>query len=241
VVAKNCDGLVIDNLKICCANMICDDGIDLVNTRHVVIRNTFVRTMDDCICAKGMDPGVDAEWRALGQPCEDIEVSNCVLWSDAANVFRIGFESMAQAMRRIRVCDIDVIHLSAVVRDVSHFYANCAVNLQPTRGMPMSDLIFEDIRFDDVPEHSVLIKAHLDRCSFDGQRDTTTGSLSGCVFRNFSFPPGVDGGVISLLGAGPANTIENVAFENIGPHRDMRIGDSPKNIRIETVPTVSHP
>jgi hypothetical protein len=130
-------GVTIRNVKIVASRCANNDGIDICNTQHVSIEDTFIRTDDDCIAPKGMD-------YAGAQAVDDIRVTRCVLWTDLANVWRIGCESRAQAMRNMTFTDIDVIHCSDSWAD-QPFGVNC-ITLQPGEEMPMEGVRFEDIR-----------------------------------------------------------------------------------------------
>lgn len=72
---RNCDGVVIDNMKICGSRMINDDALDLVNTQNATVRNCFFRTQDDSIAIKGL--------AKMPRPCENILIEDCEFWTDA--------------------------------------------------------------------------------------------------------------------------------------------------------------
>ena len=48
VSAVNCDGVLIDNLKIIGCWRYNSDGVDLQNCRNCTLKNSFIRTYDDC-------------------------------------------------------------------------------------------------------------------------------------------------------------------------------------------------
>ncbi len=129
LVPVNCDGVEIDNVKICGGRVQNDDGINPCNSRKVTVRNTFIRTDDDCLALKGLD-------NSYGN-CEDILVENCVLWCDRARIVLMGHESRAPYMRRVTFRNIDVIH--AQTRNFL---------LEPGEKMRLEDILFEDIRFE---------------------------------------------------------------------------------------------
>src|ERR1035437_9617906 len=93
IALKGSRSVTIDHVRICGSRVENDDGIDVCNGVDVEIRRCFIRTDDDCIAVKGLD-------RAL--PSERLSVEDSTLWTDRANVFRIGFESeVAGSMRSI--------------------------------------------------------------------------------------------------------------------------------------------
>jgi hypothetical protein len=101
IVPQRCKDVTIHGVRLCGSRVGNDDGIDPCNSSNVNIDDCFIRTDDDCIAIKGT-------W-ATG-PDDGIHISNTTLWTDWANVFRIGFESRATAIENVTVRDVDVIH-----------------------------------------------------------------------------------------------------------------------------------
>ncbi len=87
------------------------DGIDIVNSSRVTVRDSFIRAFDDAITLKGIVP-----YRAL--PVQDITVENCVLWCGWGRTLEIGLETLAKEYSRISFTDCDLIHNSAVAIDI---------------------------------------------------------------------------------------------------------------------------
>jgi len=139
LVPQSSERVTIDNVKICNSRFYNEDGIDPVNSRDVLIRNCFIRTKDDCIAVKGHD-------RCL--TCERIRVEDCVLWTDGANIFRIGYESeTAGVMARDLVArNIDVLHVAAEHRAATEYWSHWVWYIQPCDNTPMGDMRFENIR-----------------------------------------------------------------------------------------------
>lgn len=126
---RNCRNVLIDNMKIVSTRMHGNDGIDVVNSQNVLIKNCFLRTEDDCIAPKGQN----LAWLAV----EDVTVERCVLWADKAHIWRVGCESAAAGMRRMVFRDIDVLHYSPV---------SPAISVQPASDLLMEDVLFDNIR-----------------------------------------------------------------------------------------------
>jgi len=80
------------------------DGIDILNSRDVLIQDCFLRTFDDCVSLKGYarryycDSGL--------APVERITVRRCVLWNDWARAILIGPEAQTECFRDIRFEDL---------------------------------------------------------------------------------------------------------------------------------------
>ncbi|MDO5567406.1 MAG: DUF1080 domain-containing protein, partial [Planctomycetia bacterium] len=129
VVPRNCEDVVIDNIKICGGRVMNDDGINPCNSRRVAIRNCFIRSDDDCIAVKGLE----SEYG----DCEDITVENCVFWCDRARIALLGHESRAAYMRRILFRNCDVIHSQE-----RNFV------FEPGEKMNLEEVLFENIRIE---------------------------------------------------------------------------------------------
>ena len=106
----NCRGVNIDGVKIVGQWRYNTDGIDLVNTSDVKIRNCFVRSFDDTVTIKGIYDFDGA--------IENIEVENCVLWCGWGNTCEIGVETAAREYRNIAFRNCDVIHTSGPAMSV---------------------------------------------------------------------------------------------------------------------------
>ena len=224
----NCDGVVLDNIKILNSNMINDDGVDIANSRNVIVTNSFIRAQDDLIAVKGMDQN--------GLPCENIVIEDCMLWNDWANVIRIGYECETPYMRNIVMRNCDIVHYAFRYKEPERFWANTIFFLQPSNDMLISDLLFEDIRVHaDGP--IVFLKASSDICVGPGilglapqnyshvyaiadlskYKYSAAGSLKDVVFKNIT----VEGdaasfhGDIYMKGNSATETIGTVSFENV--------------------------
>ncbi len=106
----NCRGVNIDGVKIVGQWRYNTDGIDLVNTSDVKIKNCFVRSFDDTVTIKGIYDFDGA--------IENIEVENCVLWCGWGNTCEIGIETAAREYRNIAFRNCDVVHSSGSVLSV---------------------------------------------------------------------------------------------------------------------------
>lgn len=214
-VMKNCDGVLVDNIKMCCSNILNDDATDICNSRNVCIKNSFFRVQDDVFAIKGINP--DGTGR-----CEHIYTENCEVWTDKANVYRIGYECDSEGMNDIYGKNIDVIHYSRDYRLPSHYWSNAIFWIQPSNGMMIENCRFEDIRINAAYNDMILIEA---KCCFtsgpsigwDTEHYQQTGSARNIVFKNIT----VDGdksvfkGEIVLEGYDEKHYIKNIQLENI--------------------------
>ena len=250
VVFRDSHDILVDNIKICGSRMINDDAVDICNSTDVVIRNSFIRSRDDIIAIKGMlerreltslkmtdqemiHNTFDTDRRGI----RNVLVENCIFWCDTANIFRYGYECIAETMENITVRNCDIVHVSDCFKSPEAFWCNTVWYLQPSHRMPMRDLLFEDLRiYVDVPD-LVLMKITPMECG----AWTECGTLRNCTFRNITVTaPESYRGQILIAGADAEHNVENIHLENVtinGKRIDrnfayLTIGDYAENITL---------
>lgn len=223
LVVSGSDGVVIDNVKIMGGRMINDDGIDIVNSRNVVIRGSTVYAQDDCVAPKGVIGFNDA-------PVENVTVKDCLFWSVEANVLRCGHECAAEAFRNIVFKDCTVLHTDVrPKRDAAAEWPDTVFALEATRGTVMESHLYENIYIDDprpVSHIAAVRPQKFETMNWSGKpanaKDTSYGHIRNVTFRNIRStrcPSGPFGRYV-LYGATPSNRVENVRFENCTPPAD---------------------
>lgn len=222
IVPQGCKAVNIDHVRICGSRVENDDGVDVCNSVDVTMRGCFIRTDDDCIAVKGLD-------RAL--PSKGLLVEGCTLWTDRANIFRIGFECEALgSMRSITGRNLDVLHYPG--RGSSDEYWSTWVwYIQPCDDTPMDDMDFENVRIDDRDGAPNLIKIRPMVRSGWGW----VGKQPGKHVRNVRFKdvflaggsPTSAPGVIYVSGADAAHVVDDVVFENLVRHGELVTANSP--------------
>ena len=141
-----CSDIRIDRIKIVGQWRYNTDGIDLCNTDHVEIVDSFIRCFDDGIVLKGVDHACPTTipW-TLGHPINDITVRNCIVWCGWGRTLEIGIETATSEYARILFENCDLIHNSAVCLDI-----------QNGNDGDIHDVIFRNIRIeyqaDTLPE-----------------------------------------------------------------------------------------
>ena len=225
LVTKECDGVLFDNVKLCFSNMINDDAVDLCNTRNVVVQNCFMRSKDDNIAVKGLSSD--------GLPCENILVRNCELWTDNANVFRIGYECNAPYFKNIIGENLDVLHYSHNYRPMDKYWVNAIYHIQPSGGIKFSDFRFSNVRIHSDGENLVFLKAESMLTGVAGKNYEIGGSLQN-VFVENNFVEGAPAELpvqIRVKGYDSEHCISNVTLRNVkffgkpvsGPDEDVKI------------------
>ena len=122
-----CENVTVDGVKILGQWRYNTDGIDIVNSRNVSVKNCFIRSFDDSLTIKAI---YDYQ-----EPIENITVENCILWCDWGHALQVGIETWAKAYRNISFKNCDVIHVASVALAVNN---GNAANI--------SKVNFEDIR-----------------------------------------------------------------------------------------------
>lgn len=123
----NCRNVTVDNVKIVGHWRYNTDGIDVVNSSDVTIRNCFIRSFDDVISPKAIYD--------YDRPVENITVDNCVLWCGWSKNCEVGIETCGVEYRQIRFRNCDLIHsLSSAFSLSNGGYAD------------MHDIRFENMR-----------------------------------------------------------------------------------------------
>ncbi len=108
----DCENVTIDNVKIVGQWRYNADGIDLCNTSHAVVKNSFIRSFDDTVVIKGL--------YRRDMAIEDILVDNCVMWCDWGNNAEIGFETAVREIRDIHYRDCKLIHSSVNALNINN-------------------------------------------------------------------------------------------------------------------------
>lgn len=194
--------VLVDNIRILNGRVINDDGIDVCRSRDVVIRNSFIRAQDDCIALK---------WH-----CENLVVSNCVLWTDVASAVRIGYEceKPPAVMRNFLFKDIDVPHLTLEPREPQAYWCNVGILIQASNDQVFENFRFEDIRFNNAEGTDVFLAIKTMPIT-QGFSFPHAGTVKGMTFRNISMPKTRNGMQVWLEARDLEHPIEGVVFENV--------------------------
>ncbi len=221
----NCQNVTIDGLRIVASNMINDDAVDLCNTRNVVVKNCFLRSQDDSIAVKGEYEGC--------YPCENIAVEDCVFWTDRANIFRIGYECVADYFKNITAKNIDVLHYSVNYRDPEEYWSNAVVWLQPNQEVMMSDCRFDNIRVRADGIDAILLSAKPMSCTYGEYQNPTPGKLENCSLSNFTIYGEKKGfnGIIHIKGLSEKSYVKGLKLKNI-EYFGEKIDENSPNVQI---------
>jgi len=142
ILPANCDSVKIDNVKLIGLWRYNSDGIDIVNSKNVTIKNTFIRAFDDNIAIKGLKGSYDEQHNII----ENIIVDNCVLWNDWGRAIELGAEIVTDTMKNISFSNCYIPHFTTAAMDIQ----NC------DRGY-VKDVSFENISIEDPISDSLTI------------------------------------------------------------------------------------
>jgi polygalacturonase len=209
---RQSDSVVVDNVKILGyrAN---SDGIDICNSRDVLVKNCFIRTDDDLIVVKA-DKG-------QGQS-KNITVKHNVLWNPVAHALSIGAE-LREPVNNVLFTDCDIIHDHG--REWSMRIYQCDSAL-------ISNIRFENIR---VEEAHRLISLWIGKAIWS--RDKDFGHIENVSFNNINAtgsPLNVE-----LQGADAQHGIQKVSFNNVLSNgkpislQDVKANGFVKDVRVE--------
>ncbi|MDE3740966.1 glycosyl hydrolase family 28 protein [Maribacter polysaccharolyticus] len=204
------DNIHVDNIKIIGwrGN---SDGVDISNSRDVLVENCFMRTLDDAVVIKS--------FKGKGE-VRNIHTRKCVVWNELAHSLSIGAE-IQENVSNVLFEDCDVIHDVGRETALRVYHCDDAV---------ISDVTFDNIRIEEA--------RRLISCWIGKTRWTETeerGNVRNVVFKDIQaisapidttltgFQDGTDWkpyiirdhASMELVGFDESHTIEGVVFENV--------------------------
>jgi polygalacturonase len=206
LVPEGCENVTITNVKICGGRVYNDDGINPVNTRHLSIRDCFIRSDDDCIALKGLRQ----EWGDV----DDIRVEDTTLWCDRARVTLLGHESRAANMQNLLYRNIDIVH-----------WAMTAFLLEPGEEMNLQNVRFEDIRIEGEGQRSLVgIRPTINQY----MRTKLPGHIRNIQFKNIRLTGALGDYAIAVDNYDDKYRSEGVALEEVTILGEKLVQGSPR-------------
>ena len=156
---------MVDGIKII-AWHVCTDGVDVVGSERVVVRNALIHCNDDCIAVKSVSYGASDgyDWRG---DVNDVRIEHCMFYNDqAGNVMEVGFETQADEIRDIIFEDIDVIG--------AHGYGG-VFTIHAGDRAHVQNVSYRDIHIEHFFDKLIDIRILNSRYSVDEQRGQVTG------------------------------------------------------------------
>lgn len=208
----HCTNFTVDNVKVFGQWRYNTDGIDIVNSKNVTVKNSFIHSFDDTVSIKGID-------RYALTDVEDITVDNCVLWCDWGKPCEIGVETACRRYDRISFTNCDVLRGGNVALDVNN--GDCA---------EISNVLFENISVEFESSYTVEVFQQTDDQEYGAENTIMPTYLIWVGNRNYrnegpewrkAIKPGSPVG-LDLTGIRQAMN-RNVVFRNINVYYDERI------------------
>ncbi len=211
VSAFHCRDVVFDNIKVFGQWRYNTDGIDIVNSQDITIKNSFIHSFDDTIVIKG----IDAYCRYNN---EDILVESCVCWNDWGNTLEFGAETRCREYKNITFKNIDIIRAGNVALDINN--GECA---------EIWDILFENINVEYNIYDSPTVYHAYEEMKYEPEEKTQIAYLIrfwNMLWRteetsriwNLPYPPAQ----VDLEGAEPA-TLHDIEVRNICVYYDEEI------------------
>lgn len=177
------------------------DGIDIMSSRNIQIKEVFMRNSDDCIAIYGH------RWNYFGDTC-NILVEQSILWADVAHPMNIGchgdHKNGGNLIQDIVFRDVDVLEHHEPQKECM----GCMC-INAGDGNVVRNISFENIRVEHM-EHGKL----LDIRTICGRYNLSQGKLVDTVlFKNISFWG--HGEETSEIGGLAGSEVRNIIFENL--------------------------
>jgi hypothetical protein len=200
------NNVVVDNLKEISMNYN-TDGICVVLSQDVHIKNSFFRQRDDGIIMKAMDTGnTDAFIEEKSYPptsTSNVLVENCVIWSDWGYALGATYE-IRKPVHDITFRNCDIIH------------ATHAIDLQGVLGVLISDSsTVSNIKFENITiERSLKPLIKLDMRATPWTVNHDLGSIHDIHFNNIHYLSG-DMQPVIFLGESETGNIKNIHLSGL--------------------------
>lgn len=203
VSGNQCTNVTLDNLKLFACHS-WSDGIDMMSSSHIRIKNCFVRSNDDSIAIYAR------RWDCVGDP-HDWVVENCVLWADSAHSINIGTHgsqdpNVRETIYDMHFKDIDILEINC---SAPIYYGAMAFSVGDE--VSCRDFTFENIRVDDFSSSCLFFLVLLQNGSFN--------PCPGYKIENISFKDiyynGANINPSQIAGFDDERKVKNVSFENV--------------------------
>ena len=184
------------------------DGVDIVNCRNIILRNSFIHSFDDTVTIKGID-------RYREESNTDILVENCVLLCDWGKTMEIGLETECREYARITFRDCHVLRGGNTACDIQN--GDCAT---------VHDIIFENI---SIEQESFYTKEQIQKNdAHEYERKDTIGlsfllKIENKRFRETYAFMNVGSGDLSDKGKSHYAAAQNIRVRNVNIYADDTI------------------
>lgn len=185
---RESDRVSVNNLKLLGyrAN---SDGIDICNSRNIIVENCFIRTLDDLVVVKSDKGKGDTR---------NIITRKCVLWNQVAHALSLGAE-ISEDINDVLFTDCDIIHDQGREWSLRVFQSDAGW---------VRNVRFENIRIEEAQR---FISLWIDKGFWT--RDDERGHIQGIVFKDI-YANG-NALTIQLKGFDEQHLVDDVLFQNV--------------------------
>ncbi|MGV3614767.1 MAG: glycosyl hydrolase family 28 protein [Fimbriimonas sp.] len=214
-----CERATVERVKLI-GWVVCSDGIDVVGSRDVVVRDCFLRNNDDCVAIKAIDydrASNRTDWR---RDVERVLVEGCTMYNDrAGNVMEIGYETQTASIRNVTFRNLDVL--------AGHGEGGVFTIHNGDRAT-VADVLYEDIRVEHFYDKLIDFRIMSSRYSKDSER----GRIENVTLRNITTVEDRYN-TVSLIGGHDENhRVEGITIENFV--MGSRLVSSPDDLPLYT-------
>lgn len=186
------------------------DGIDICNSRDVLVEDCFLRTLDDLIVVK-TDKGAGKAQRIVAR--------RCVLWNEVAHALSVGAE-LREDVDDVLFEDCDVIHDKGREWTLRVYHCDAA---------RISNVRWRNIRIEETRK---LISLWINKAFWS--RDEERGHITNIEFADIQARG--EPALIELLGYDEGHRIQNVMFHNVVVNgRKVAESDIRRNAFVDSV------
>ncbi len=119
IIRNHCRNVMIDNVKLIGLWRYNSDGINICTSENVTVRNSFIRSFDDCLIARGAY--LEGEDNCN---LNNLLVENCVMWCDWGKSIEVWAGHLPGTIHDISFRNNYLIHLSAVAMDITTWFGS---------------------------------------------------------------------------------------------------------------------
>lgn len=205
----HCFNVEIDNIKVFGQWRYNTDGIDIVNSQNITVKNSFVHSFDDTLVVKGIDRYADTDNK-------NILFENCVVWCDWGNTLEIGLETLCREYKNITFRNIDILRA-----------CNNALDIANGDSAEVNNILFENINVEYNVFDSPAVHQVTEDTPYAPDRETQIANIIN--FRNYLFrQPGMYGHIPPMpekyaKGNWDVGMIRDVVVRGVNVYYDEKI------------------
>lgn len=118
IVRTNSKDVLIDNVKIVGCYRYNADGINMCASENVLVKNSYLRTFDDCLIARG------SYLDKSGAVTRNVGAENCVLWCDWGKCLEVWAGGRPCIIENVVYRNIECIHQNAFAASITTWFAS---------------------------------------------------------------------------------------------------------------------